>query len=149
MPEILVGETGKLFFPDPEEHFCFSYCDGLAFCAVSDACVGLDAEKVRFVSANAISRILSREEWLHYARSTDPAETFMQLWTLKEAYCKYTGTGIGTASLKECSFDLSGDRPVLRGHPELYFWSRVIGDVALAVCTDHAHRPELYALDTE
>ena len=147
MPEIQIGERGKLYFPDAEKQFCFSYCDGLAFCAISDSNVGLDAEKIRSVSAAAISRLLSRDEWLQYARSSNPMEVFMRFWTLKEAYFKFTGQGITGASLKELSFDLSGDCPVLADAQNLYFWCRVIGDVALSVCTDCVQRPELYALD--
>jgi len=147
MPDIETGENGKLRFSGGEEHFCFSYCDGLAFCALSDGNLGLDAENVRSVSAAMVSRVLARQEWVVYAESDQPAETFMRFWTLKEAYCKFNGQGIAGSPLKEIVFDLSGDQPVLLGHPELRFWCRSIGGVVISVCADREHRPELYAVE--
>ncbi len=147
LPQVCSGEHGKLYFPEEDVFFCFSYCEGLAFCALSDGNIGLDAEQVRSVSAATVSRVLARQEWLQYSESSDPAETFMRFWTLKEAYCKFTGLGIAGTPLKEIVFEFSGDRPVLLGHPELRFWCRSIGGVVISICADQEHRPELYAVE--
>ena len=146
-PDIQIGEFGKPHFGNAEEYFSFSYTEGLAFCAISDGEIGLDVEKVRSVSSAAISKVLSREEWLYYSGSSNPAEAFMRFWTLKEAYCKFTGQGIAQQSLKDLVFDLSGDHPVLLSRQDLRFWCRCIGDVVISVCADRAHRPELYSLE--
>ena len=148
LPEIIVTETGKPQFSDGSGFFSLSYTGGFCCCALCDAPVGLDVEMIRSVSANAISRVLSREEWLQYSVSPDPAECFLRFWTLKEAYCKFTGQGIAKTRLRETSFDLSGEHPVLLAQKNLHFWSckvDVIGSgMILSLCADRVHRPEFY-----
>lgn len=148
LPEIVVTEEGKPQFADGPGFFSLSYTDGLCCCALCDGPVGLDVEKIRSVSANAISRILSREEWLQYSASRDPAECFLRFWTLKEAYCKFTGKGIAGTRLRETSFDLSGEHPKLISQENLHLWSRKIDvdgmDIVLSLCADRLHRPEFY-----
>ena len=147
MPEIFLREDGKPDFDDERSFFSLSYSGGWAFCALSDSEVGLDVEKIRSVSPNAIGGVLSREEWMQYSVSPNPMERFMQFWTLKEAYCKFTGLGIAKTKLNETVFDLSGEQPKLKGRGDLFFWSRCVDGFAIALCSDFWHRPEFYKIE--
>lgn len=144
MPEILVAEDGKPCFADGNAHFSFSYTDGWAFCALSDGPVGLDVETVRSASPNTVRGVLSREEWMQYSVASNPALCFMQFWTLKEAYCKFTGKGIAGTNLREISFSLSGKNPICRTNTDLFFWQRNAGNLVISVCSASNNIPEFY-----
>lgn len=146
-PPIVLDANGKPRFEGDKGFFSLSYTDGWVYCALSDSEVGLDVEKVRPVNPNAIQRVLSREEWMQYSVSENPAEKFMQFWTLKEALCKFTGLGIAGTKLNETFFDLSGDLPKLTGRKDLFFWSRCVDDVVISLCSDFWHRPEFYRIE--
>ena len=71
-----------------------SHCKGLAVCAVSRTPVGIDAETPRKVREQMLSRVCTPAETGFVLRQTDRELAFSRLWTLKEAYAKYTGAGI-------------------------------------------------------
>ena len=147
MPEILLDENGKPHFGQEDCHFSISYTGGWVFCALSDSRIGLDAEKIRAVSTNAVNGVLSQKEWVQYSVSSNPTECFMQLWTLKEAFCKFTGLGIAKTKLNEVSFDLADDMPRLVGNPDLFFWSLLCDGISVSACSDFWHRPELEIIE--
>lgn len=91
MPEIKTLPGGKPCWEGSRWHFSLCHTRQAVFCAISDGVVGLDAEKIRPVSPAVISRVLSPEELQQFDGSD---EAFMRLWTLKEAYVKYTGEGL-------------------------------------------------------
>ena len=72
-------------------HFNLSHSGDWLLCAVSDAPVGVDIEAPREVSPALIRRTCTPEEQAFLA---DHPGCFLQLWTAKEAYLKYLGTGI-------------------------------------------------------
>jgi len=147
LPEILVTEKGKPYLADGSCFFSFSYTDGICCCALSDSEVGVDVEQVRSVGSNTIPRVLSRREWMQYSAAANPAEHFMRCWTLKEAYCKFTGQGISVVSLRDVEFDLSSGTPLLWGRDDLRFWSRCVNGLAISVCTASWQKPELYHVE--
>lgn len=148
LPEVAVTDTGKPYFVDGPGYFSLSYTGTLCCCALCDSPIGMDVERIRNVSANAARGVLSTAEWMSYSTSTDPTEAFMRFWTLKEAFCKFTGEGIARTRLSETEFDILSDPPVLLRRSDLRFWSRRIadaeGDFVLSLCSDRIHRPEFY-----
>ena len=75
--------------------FCsVSHTDGLCVCAVSDAPVGIDAEKLRPAPVRVAERIFSPQERALLARSSDPDDTFFLFWTRRESVVKLTGAGL-------------------------------------------------------
>lgn len=148
LPEIAVTETGKPYFVDAPGYFSISYTGSLCCCALCDSPVGVDIERIRNVSYNAVKGVLSPAEWMQYSISENPSETFMRFWTLKEAYCKFTGLGIAGTKLKETEFDCSGSEPSALFRNDLHFWCRKIDDeeggFVLSLCTDRLYRPEFY-----
>lgn len=85
--------------------FNLSHSGDIAVCAVSDKPVGIDIEAVREIRPDAAKRFASAEE-LEYIGS-DPRRLF-EIWTLKEAYFKCVGTGIGS-DIKSVTFTVDGD----------------------------------------
>lgn len=73
--------------------FNLSHCKGLAVCAVGRGVVGVDAEPPRAVKAKLLETVLTPAERAWLAGQSAPL-AFSRLWTLKEAFTKYTGEGI-------------------------------------------------------
>lgn len=64
--------------------------------ALSDTPVGIDLEPLRPYPPMLVHRYFHRDEadYLDTLADERKAEAFTRLWTLKEAYVKYTGTGM-------------------------------------------------------
>ena len=75
----------------PVLHFSLSHTDGLAVCAVSDSVVGVDAEPLLRAAPKVAQKYFSAEEQQFTALG---GGNFARLWTLKEAYGKFTGEGV-------------------------------------------------------
>ena len=92
LPEILLTEKGKPYFPEhPDVHFNISHTGGAALVGVSDQPIGVDIEKVRPVSERSMRRLA--------AAST--AEEFFQSWVRREARAKRSGDGVSTMMRSE------------------------------------------------
>ena len=72
-------------------YFNLSHSCDWFLCAVSDTPVGVDIETPRKVSPALVRRICTPAELAFLAGAP---ECFLQIWTAKEAYLKYLGTGI-------------------------------------------------------
>ena len=71
-----------------------SHTAGAAAAAISDHAVGVDLERLRPVRPGVAERVLSRQELEWYAGRGRRTEDFLTLWTLKESFYKYLGTGL-------------------------------------------------------
>lgn len=93
LPAAARGEQGKPFFPDfPKHRFNLSHTRGLSLCALSMAGpVGVDIERIRPGQPNLPRYVMSDREFASFDGSW---EDFYQIWTLKEAFCKYLGGSI-------------------------------------------------------
>jgi 4'-phosphopantetheinyl transferase len=110
--EIAFGSHGKPYIVSGKLHFNLSHCDGIGVCAVSDRCVGVDAEGIRTFSDRLIQRVLLPDEikWVNSFGSPEEKDrAFLRLWTIKESVMKYLGTGLG---LDPGKIDISLDDPV-------------------------------------
>ena len=90
-----VNETGKT----PGLTFSLSHTPGCVVCAIAPGLdVGVDVERIdlRFDWADVAGRYFGADEIVQLeARPAQGRTTrFVELWTLKEAYCKATGTGL-------------------------------------------------------
>ncbi|MGE5494792.1 MAG: 4'-phosphopantetheinyl transferase family protein [Burkholderiales bacterium] len=89
------GQNGKPYLKNANDiHFNISHSGRIAMCAVNDGPVGVDVEMVRPFSDSIIRRIMSAEEKEALASAQDRNRLFFKIWTLKEAYLKFTGFGI-------------------------------------------------------
>jgi 4'-phosphopantetheinyl transferase len=109
LPKIAPDDHGKPFFPEvPTIHFNLSHCHTLALCGVSDSPIGVDAELIRPLRGNVLSRSFSQRERQLVKQSENSNETFFRLWTLKESYVKALGVGI-TYPMQKVNFHLERD----------------------------------------
>ena len=104
------GENGKPYLADNAGvHFNISHSEHLAVCAVSNSCVGIDAEMIRHFEDDLIRTVFleSEIEQLDRARSAAERDRLCTtLWTVKESVMKYLGTGLSLEP-KEIEADMS------------------------------------------
>ncbi len=101
--EIALTERGKPFAVNCNVNFSISHSGDYVVCAVSDNEIGIDIEKTRPVNARTAERFACPDE-LDYINSEENG--FFKIWTLKEAYFKCIGTGLG-ADIKNVSFSIN------------------------------------------
>lgn len=87
------GEFGKPFAAGLDVHFSVSHSGDLVICAVSETEIGIDVEKIRNIRLDAAKRFACESELEYIADNT---QRFFEIWTLKEAYFKCIGTGLGS-----------------------------------------------------
>lgn len=92
-PKLELGPYGKPFLPGGPE-FNISHSRGYVAVAISDQPVGLDMELVRSYHEKLPERIFSPGELEWFQRRGRTRVDFFTLWTLKESYYKYLGTGL-------------------------------------------------------
>ena len=130
-PVILSGQQGKPFVQDGP-CFSISHSRGNIAVAVSQGEVGLDLEQVRPYHEKLPRRIFSREELLWFEGRGETRIDFFTLWTLKESYFKYLGTGLpgfpnGTVFEKNGAWRLRGS--------DLFFTVLQENNLLLTVCS--------------
>ncbi len=77
-------------------HMNLSHCKDLAVAAVGKVPLGVDAEPPREIKEKLMRTVCTPAEtaWITSQPETDRLFAFSRIWTLKEAYTKYTGEGI-------------------------------------------------------
>lgn len=103
--EFIISEHGKPYANNLNVHFNISHSGDLIVCAVSDKEIGIDIEKIRKINPDVSKRFACKNE-LDYIKTHQNG--LFEIWTLKEAYFKCTGTGLG-ADIKNVSFEISGN----------------------------------------
>lgn len=95
--------NGKPFFKSSDMEFGISHSGELAVCALSERPVGIDVEELREIrNVNGLAaRFLSKAEQYYVTHSANMSEAFLEVWTKKEAYLKFKGTGISGINLAE------------------------------------------------
>lgn len=104
--EFLKNDYGKPFAKDLPVHFSVSHSGNMVVCAVSDREIGIDIEKIRPINLKAAKKFATEKE-LEYIYSGE--NRFFEIWTLKEAYFKCIGTGLG-ADIKDVAFEIQDDK---------------------------------------
>lgn len=122
--------TGKPYLANLQNamHFNYSDSDQTGLLALSDDPVGVDIEKITnqpdIFDTMQLTMSSQEREWVMGA---DPFFRFFRVWTMKEAYLKCTGKGLGATSLPDlCS--------VL--HSPMKSFNRCNADEGLCIYTD-------------
>ena len=110
LPEIFLGPHGKPYFEGTSSlHFNFSDSYPYIVLAISDAPVGIDLQE-RTTNQDVCLRMARRffpaKEAELVAGSDDPVLLFHRLWTIREAYVKYTGDGLFVSPMNAFAADL-------------------------------------------
>ncbi len=101
--EILIERTpsGKPYFKDfPELHFNISHSNNAVTVAFSEFPIGIDIEKLSAPNFKVAKKFFCPDENLYIKSSASPDYTFYEIWTAKEAYFKWLGSGIDASFSK-------------------------------------------------
>ncbi|MBQ2863688.1 MAG: 4'-phosphopantetheinyl transferase superfamily protein, partial [Clostridia bacterium] len=95
---LLEDERGAPYIKGIDVHVSISHAGDYAVCAVADAPVGIDIEKIKPTNRRIAERTFSKRE-LEYLgcegeMGDDALLRFFEIWTAKEAYAKMQGTGL-------------------------------------------------------
>lgn len=86
---------GKPFLSDyPSFHFNISHSGEYVVCAVHDAEVGVDIEKIGPFELQLAKGFFTEEEYKQVLEAEDGLSSFYDIWTLKESYIKAIGKGL-------------------------------------------------------
>lgn len=89
-----VTSSGKPFLPFYRDyHFSISHTESAILVAASDKPVGADIEHIRFVEKAVFDRVLSPDEKKILLEKSDTTFSFLEIWTRKEAFVKWSGGG--------------------------------------------------------
>ncbi len=98
LPAVTEGIFGKPAFRDyPEICFNLSHCEAAVACVISTGEVGVDVQESRDSLEKVAKRCFSEKEKRMIAEADDYGKRqilYRRVWSLKEAYGKYTGKGI-------------------------------------------------------
>ena len=128
--ELACTPAGKLYFKSGGTHFNLSHSGRWVVVAWGSDPVGIDVEQLQMDSGKLelARRYFCEDEqdYLFAAPPQEQAERFYRIWTGKESYLKYLGTGI--------------DRPlqsfsVLKELPETRLHTHVLKEAFMTVCS--------------
>ena len=118
LPVWAFGEHGKPFMTNyPGIHFNISHCREAVAIGISNHEIGIDIEGRRRYSDTLIERAFSDEEKAILNDCDDPQKEFACIWTRKEAWFKYTGTGILMDHLKTTETDAAASDCIITTYP--------------------------------
>lgn len=101
--DIRKSVTGKPYFKNSNKHYLsISHTDNIVAIAVCmGKPIGIDIERIHKISDKVIKKYYSDAEKKRiFQCSEDSQNEEVKIWTLKEAHCKCTGTGLDKFSLR-------------------------------------------------
>lgn len=103
---LVYNRYGKPAIKEGEIFFNLSHSGDWVVLAYGVAEVGVDIEKIQPGRERILDSILTEEErdYIYSADKLEKSRRFTQIWTLKESYIKYLGTGFST-DMKTFSID--------------------------------------------
>lgn len=138
-PEDIVfehGKKGKPYAKGLPVYFNISHSGDYAVCAVSDCEIGIDIEKIKPVNMRTAEKFATdgEKEYIYSCKNG-----FFEIWTLKEAYFKCIGTGLGK-EIKNVCFEVSQNGIVCSesGYECLFY--EIDKNYICSVCKKTAHK---------
>lgn len=126
---LLYNDFGKPYLKDNQVFFNLSHTGDFVVCALSNNEVGIDIEKIRPKNDLVIKKCFTESETTYALDDS----TFTKVWTLKESYIKYLGTGL---SKNLSTFETIQDG-FISSIDGIIFTSMKIEDYHLSIC----HKP--------
>lgn len=104
---LVYGSNQKPYFKSGKISFNISHTEDIVVCAITDINeIGIDIEKTREIDVYNFKNLLTENEWKFVNNSPNPSDSFIALWTKKEAIIKASGYGL---SLNLDSFEIRND----------------------------------------
>lgn len=133
LPKLEFHENGKPSFVSADFYFNISHSDGLVCVAVSENEIGIDVQSFRISFDSVKRRVLSESELEIVNSSENGNDIFIDIWSRKESYLKFTGLGI-SQELRSLDFSpfLNDSKFVFHN---LYYKCMKFENCRLTVCT--------------
>lgn len=93
-PTVMRTDNGKPYFKDIPLHFSVSHSEKRVILAVSDRNIGADIQFIAPRNTDIANRYFTEAECAYIG---DDLARFYEIWTKKEAYGKWEGTGLSAA----------------------------------------------------
>lgn len=140
--DITCGDGGKPALKNGPE-FSLSHSEERVLCALSDGAVGADLQQLRPYNPALARRFFAAEEgaWLETKQERDLA--FTLLWSLKESYVKFRGSGIAGVQLDSFMVRFAPDGRAYIPGSGVKMWYTVSEGYAMSVCSAADAEPEL------
>jgi len=143
---ILKNKYGKPYIENVPVHFNISHSGSWIACGISDQNIGIDIEKMKETNLGIAKRFFCDKEYelLISKKEEDRMELFYLLWTLKESYIKWMGTGLSTGLDTFC-FHISDNKITVTDDSfteRPHFKNYGIEEYQLSVCSDSANLPD-------
>ena len=107
------GPHGKPFFPDcPSLRFSISHSGGLWLCALSSQEVGLDVQRQDARPWQAMAERYFHPNEAAFVRARGET-AFFEVWSARESYLKYRGTGLLLPARHFSTVDAAGRFPII------------------------------------
>lgn len=136
--KISTNDNGKPYIDGYGDfHFNISHSDSMLVIAYGDCELGIDVEKLKENDITVAKRCFTKEEYEYIIGDisldchTKPQDRFCKIWTMKEAYLKYKGTGI---SVPLNSFAVNPTEGKVSGE-EVSIFSTIMGEYMISICT--------------
>lgn len=129
--EFGVTEKGKPFAMNLPVHFNISHSNGLVVCAVSNNEIGIDIEKIRTVNPRTAKKFACPDE-LEYIGTHENG--FFEIWTLKEAYFKCIGSGLGS-DIKNVCFKINENGIICSAEGYVFSFVDIKDGYICSICT--------------
>ncbi|MBP3621266.1 MAG: 4'-phosphopantetheinyl transferase superfamily protein [Lachnospiraceae bacterium] len=136
--EISTNNNGKPYIVGrPDFYFNISHSSSMLVMAYGDCELGVDVEKLKENDITVAKRCFTKEEYEYIIGDisldyhTKPEHRFCKIWTMKEAYLKYKGTGI---AVPLNSFTVNPIEGKVSGE-EVSIFSRIMDEYMLSICT--------------
>ena len=129
------NSCGKPFMhPHPDWHFNIARTENRVFCIESDKPVGIDAEDISADHISAAELYFTEDEREYLTCSADKAAVFTVIWTLKESYMKYLGSGFSVSPVSFSILPVCENSAVYDAEKQCTFVNKLFADVSVSVC---------------
>ena len=108
--ELLKADGGKPYIKDHPLYFNISHAGDFVVCVFGTQEIGIDIEQIKEIDIKIADRFFAYQEYADLLAQKPSAQIdyFYSLWTLKESYLKWLGTGLATPLDSFC-FKMTND----------------------------------------
>ena len=139
-PIFSANEQGKPVLANGKVHFSISHSKNFIACVADTQPVGIDIEHFRPIPARLINKVCTCEETDFIGAKGEflngkEMKKFLCVWTAKEAYLKYTGTGLSGGLQSICTIENGHIKKVLM--PNVFLTNILSEEYALSIVSEN------------